>query len=333
MKLLVAAPETLGEIVCSTALLRCIKSQVQAAEIHYWVTPEWAAAVAHHTAIFQLHVQHDDPSFFGVTPFDAMIDLRSDRMLRRWARQRQMTYYGINASFLVSFLSEHFGLMNAAAGRSITHRFFDAVKPLNVYDDGLGAEYFLAPSEHIQQKDLPASHSAGYIVLVTGDHDYDVAVPEILLASFCRELQYPLVLVNSRGNNKTAQMLTAIDPVKIYNACGKFTLNETADIIRKGRLVISSETGLMQVAAAFKKPLMVLRSSDRQGMYFPPCYGQEGRGERQRYISWIWPEEKEVVAAQKSAQKNVLPVTEPWIIEGLQGVRKMLEQWPQDHLL
>ena len=41
--------------------------------------------------------------------------------------------------------------------------------------------------------------------------------------------------------------------MKIYNACGKFSLNESADIVRRSHLVISLDTGLMHIAAAFKK--------------------------------------------------------------------------------
>ena len=50
--------------------------------------------------------------------------------------------------------------------------------------------------------------------------------------------------------------IARIDPVKIYNACGKFSLNESADIIRKSKLVISHDTGLMHIAAAFKKNIL-----------------------------------------------------------------------------
>ena len=49
-----------------------------------------------------------------------------------------------------------------------------------------------------------------------------------------------------------------MDPGKIYNACGKFSLNESADIIRRSKLVISHDTGLMHIAAAFKKNIMTV---------------------------------------------------------------------------
>lgn len=328
MKLLIAAPETLGEIVCSTALLRCIKNEFPEAEIHYWVTPQWAAAVAHQPAITQLHPLAEDPGLLPEISFETVVDLRADRYLRRWTKQRGFAYYGINAFFLVSFLSEHFGLMNAAAGKSIASRYFDAVKALRVHDDGLGARYYIGEKDALVPSDLPVSHSVGYLALVVGDHDYDIAVPENLLALFCKEIAFPVVLVNSRGNNKAAAALATIDAVKIYDACGKFTLNETADILRRALLVISPETGLMQVAAAFDVPLVVLRSSERPSMYYPPCYGrslQQGSGKR-KYAAWVWPNEREMQENRKMQQGKNITAAETWLAEGLSLVKEMLNQ-------
>jgi ADP-heptose:LPS heptosyltransferase len=322
MKLLIAAPETLGEIVCSTALLRCIKKELDEAEIYYWVAPEWAAAVARQPAIHTLYVQSDDPYGLPQLAYHAMIDLRADRQLRQWARRAGIRYLGINASFLVSFLSEHFGLMNAAANASIASRFFDAVKPLHVHDDGLGSSYVLGPEEHVKPTDLPHAHSAGYLVLVVADHDYDVPVPNHFLAQFCSEIAFPIVLVSSRGANNAADRLSAIDPVKIYNACGKFTLNETADIIQKSKLVICPETGLMQVAAAFGKKVLVLRSANRPSAYYPPCYGRAANNNQNKlYAQWIWPPDSELRTNRKLEAQNK---PEPWLAAVLKLVQEML---------
>ena len=46
------------------------------------------------------------------------------------------------------------------------------------------------------------------------------------------------------------------DPVRIYNSCGKFSLNESADLVRRAKLIITHDTGLMHIAAAFRKPII-----------------------------------------------------------------------------
>jgi ADP-heptose:LPS heptosyltransferase len=50
--------------------------------------------------------------------------------------------------------------------------------------------------------------------------------------------------------------IASVDDIKIYNACGKFNINESADLVRKAKVIISHDTGLMHIAAAFKKPII-----------------------------------------------------------------------------
>jgi heptosyltransferase-2 len=39
------------------------------------------------------------------------------------------------------------------------------------------------------------------------------------------------------------------------NACGKYTLHQSASLIQQSRVVFSNDTGLMHIAAAFKKEI------------------------------------------------------------------------------
>jgi len=44
----------------------------------------------------------------------------------------------------------------------------------------------------------------------------------------------------------------------VYNACGKFSINQSASLVQQARMVISHDTGLMHIAAAFKKKIISL---------------------------------------------------------------------------
>ena len=43
---------------------------------------------------------------------------------------------------------------------------------------------------------------------------------------------------------------------KIYNACGKYNLNQSASLVKQAELLITHDTGLMHIAAAFKKKII-----------------------------------------------------------------------------
>ena len=42
----------------------------------------------------------------------------------------------------------------------------------------------------------------------------------------------------------------------VINACGMFNLNQSADILKQARSVISHDTGLMHIASALKKKVI-----------------------------------------------------------------------------
>jgi ADP-heptose:LPS heptosyltransferase len=43
---------------------------------------------------------------------------------------------------------------------------------------------------------------------------------------------------------------------KVYNACGKYNINQSASLLRQSNGVITHDTGLMHIAAAFNKKIV-----------------------------------------------------------------------------
>ena len=54
---------------------------------------------------------------------------------------------------------------------------------------------------------------------------------------------------------------------------GKFKLNESADLVRKAKFVISNDTGLMHIAAAYKKQIISLWGNTVPAFGMTPYYG------------------------------------------------------------
>ncbi|MFX5370418.1 glycosyltransferase family 9 protein, partial [Acinetobacter baumannii] len=57
----------------------------------------------------------------------------------------------------------------------------------------------------------------------------------------CTAIQFPIILVGGKEDNTEGEAIAVVDPIRIYNACGKFSLNESADIIRLAKMVISHD--------------------------------------------------------------------------------------------
>ena len=85
---------------------------------------------------------------------------------------------------------------------------------------------------------------------------------------------HPLILLGGPEDVAVATELAAIDPIKIYNACGKFNLNESAGLVKGAKRIVTHDTGLMHIAAALKRPILSVwgNTTPEFGMY--PYYGE-----------------------------------------------------------
>lgn len=86
-------------------------------------------------------------------------------------------------------------------------------------------------------------------------------------------IPYPIILLGGPEDRQEGDLIASIDPIRIYNSCGKFSLNESAELVRLSKVVLSNDTGLMHIAAAYKKPIISFwgNTSPEMGMF--PYYG------------------------------------------------------------
>jgi heptosyltransferase-2 len=52
---------------------------------------------------------------------------------------------------------------------------------------------------------------------------------------FCEKMDHPIILLGGKEDASNGNEIAAIDPVKIYNACGKFSINESAGYCSQGK--------------------------------------------------------------------------------------------------
>lgn len=68
----------------------------------------------------------------------------------------------------------------------------------------------------------------------------------------------PLILLGGKEDAAIAEQVYQFHKNKTINLCGKLNLNQSASIIQQANKVITSDTGLMHIAAAFKKDIISL---------------------------------------------------------------------------
>ncbi len=101
-------------------------------------------------------------------------------------------------------------------------------------------------------------------------------------------MKHPLILLGNAADTSRGDEIASVDPVKVYNSCGKFELNESADLVRKAKLVISHDSGLMHIAAAYKKPVISLWGNTVPSFGMTPYYGNTPIPQFQFQIHKLW---------------------------------------------
>jgi len=276
MKFLVIRFSSIGDIVLTTPVVRCMKKQLPDAEIHYLIKPQFKTVMVNNPYIDKLHTLQKDWDAMieelKAEKFDYIIDLHHNLRTLRVKRALKLPSFSYNKLNIEKFVFVKLK-WNVMPKVHIIDRYLETVSSFGVKNDGAGMDYFIAPHEEVKLEDIPASHHAGYIALVIGASFYTKKLPVEKLQELCRKIDHPVILLGGKEEREEGDAIAATDPVKIYNACGKFSLNESADLVRKSKLVIAHDTGLMHMAAAMKKPVIAVWGSTTPSFGMVPYYG------------------------------------------------------------
>jgi heptosyltransferase-2 len=277
MKFLIVRFSSIGDIVLTTPVIRCLKKQLPDAEIHFLVKEAFLPVVEHNPYIDKIHVLAHSWELMmeelKTEAYDYIIDLHHNVKTLRLKKElgiQSFSFYKLNIEkYLLTAVK-----INFLPNIHIVDRYLKTVSSFGVKNDGAGLDYFISPGDETKKEDIPASHYAGYIACVIGAAHGTKRWPVEKWKAFCKIMDHPLILLGGKEDAARGEEIAAHDDVKIYNACGKFSINESADLVKKAKLVITHDTGLMHIAAAYKKPIISLWGNTIPAFGMYPYYGE-----------------------------------------------------------
>ena len=94
------------------------------------------------------------------------------------------------------------------------------------------------------------------------------------MISISKKINSPIILLGDKSDYEIGEELSKDNRFKIFNACGLFSLNQSAALVKHAKKVITHDTGLMHIAAAFKKEIISIwgNTVPEFGMY--PYFGK-----------------------------------------------------------
>lgn len=282
MKILIIRFSSIGDIVLTTPIIRCARTKFPKADIHFLTKENFRSLVETNPYINKVFTISGDvqPVLLELIKekYDVVLDLHKNLRTRyiksilRSAFNSQVKSYTFNKLNIKKWIYVNTKL-NLLPDKSIVERYFEGVRSLGIVNDGKGLDYFIPDDEELAKDDLPMAHSQGFIVCSIGGQHETKKMPVAKWIALCKEIDYPMILIGGKEDAAQAELICKQNPVQIYNACGKFTINESAQIIRRSKLVITHDTGMMHIAAAFKKPIISIWGGTVPEFGMFPYYG------------------------------------------------------------
>lgn len=257
LKILVIRFSSMGDIIYTTPVVRCLKQQLPGAQVHFLTKSAFKYIYDANPYVDEVLLLKenlaDTIQEIKNEQYDYIIDLHNNL---RTAIIKFKT--GIRSSTFPKFTVRKWLSLKLkkklVPSTHIVERYMQAVHFLGVKNDDKPIDYFIK-NEYRLSDLLPLSHQNGYIAFIIGATHFTKRMPNAKIINICRQINAPIVLLggNDVAANANEIKLTLGD--KIYNACGKTTLDESVFMVSKAAKVIGFDTGLTHIAEAFNVPI------------------------------------------------------------------------------
>ena len=257
MKILIIRFSSIGDIVLTTPVIRCIKQQVKNVEVHYLTKKTFKSVLDHNPYIDKLHLLEDSLSStieqLKVENFDHIIDLHHNLRTRIIKFQLKVPSSSFDKLNIEKWMMVNLHL-NKLPAIHIVDRYLQTAEFLKIQNDGKGLDYFLAQNYDLKEL-LPASHQS-YVAIAIGAQHATKRLPQSKLVELCRLIRQPIVLLGGPDDVFHAEEICRLSGNHVFSGCGKFSLDHSAFLVKECQKLITHDTGLMHIAAAFNKPII-----------------------------------------------------------------------------
>jgi ADP-heptose:LPS heptosyltransferase len=279
MKILVIRFSSIGDIVLTTPVLRCLKNQLEDVEIHYLTKSKFKSLVENNPNIDK--VLTIDKSIDEVLVelksenYDRVIDLHNNVRTLALKRKLGKPNESFNKLNVQKWLLVNFKV-NCMPHVHIVDRYLDTVKSLGVKNDQLPCEFYIAEENKIDVAQQFSLEPKNYLAVAIGAQFATKTLPTSQLVKILAKINQSIVLLGGPEDDKKAtDIIAGLKAKNIQNLCGKLNLQQSASVVQQAKVLLTHDTGLMHIASCFEVPVVSVwgNTVPELGMY--PYYPQK----------------------------------------------------------
>lgn len=253
----------MGDIIYTTPVVRCLKLQLQDAEIHFLTKDKFKYIYEGNPYLDKLLLLKESLSEtiqdIKAEKYDYLIDLHNNlrTSIIKFRTVIPASTYKKQSFQKWFYLKWRWNLISK---KHLVERYLETVEFLGVKNDGQPINYYLKHQYNLSDL-LPASHLLNYVVFVIGATHFTKRMPNEKVAEICREINYPIVLLGGDDVIANGKEIASFTGDKIYNACGKLSLDQSVFLLTQSQKIIGFDTGLTHIAEAFNRPVACIWGS------------------------------------------------------------------------
>ena len=258
MKILVIRFSSIGDIVLTTPVIRCLKNQISDVEIHVLTKKKFSGLYKTNPYINKVY-EYDDSLKKNIEElklenYDYIVDLQKNKRSLRVTRALHCQHSSFPKLNFKKFLLTTFKI-NLMPDIHIVDRYFKAVEKLGVKNDYQGLDFFISEKNNYPLSELPEDFQNGYHAFVIGGTYKTKILPAVKVSEVIKKLNEPVILLGGPDDVERAEeIISAVSyQLSAISLVGKINLEQSASIVKNAKSVLTNDTGLMHIAAAFHK--------------------------------------------------------------------------------
>lgn len=254
MHFLIIRFSAIGDIVLTSPVVEAIKVNFPHAHISFLTKDQYLEVLADNPYIDKLLPLSKWEQEKNKT-YDYIIDLHNNLRSRKISLSLKGKIIRFKKLNIQKWLLVNFKV-NKLPEKHIVHRYLNTLAGLNLAKIPNKLQFYINPKNVVDLAALHPTLSNGYNVLVIGATYFTKQIPTDLCVEWIKASNKPVVILGGKSDQKKANEISK--SIKCISAVGLFNLQQAASIIQNASKVITADTGLMHIAAAFQVPTVVV---------------------------------------------------------------------------
>ena len=252
LKILVVRFSSIGDIVLTTPVVRMLKKQLNA-QVNYLTKSTYITLLKNNPYIDSVYQIEDSINEviadLKKENYDYIIDLHNNLRTQILKFKLGVPSKSFNKLNMEKFMLTTFK-MDSLPEVHIVDRYLDTVTHLGVQNDNEGLDFFLNYKDKVDLSQFPNSFIA---FVIGGQHATKMLSTEKII-SIINKLNESVVLIGGPQDFVRGEQIMAATK-NTFNSCGKYEINQSAYLVKNAKHIITHDTGMMHIAAAFKKKI------------------------------------------------------------------------------